>query len=102
MRTLNFNIENQKLKKDGDFSGIIRGSKQYLRCFFSFDGDTWNGLRKIAVFENLNGEHAVDLSRDGSCIVPDEVTDGSFFRVKMVGIGKNTKIFTNKELVCQE
>ena len=102
MRTLNFNIENQSLKKNGDFSGIIRGSKQYLKCLFAFDGDTWNGLRKIAVFENLNGEYAVDLSRDSSCMVPDEVTDGRFFRVKIAGIGKNTKIFTNKELVCQE
>lgn len=102
MRILKFNVDNQKLEKVGDFSGIIRGSKKYLKCLFCFDGDTWHELRKIAVFENTNGEYAVRLLSDGTCLIPDEVTDGSFFRIKVVGIARNTKVFTNKELVCQE
>ena len=32
MRILNFKINGQKLEKTGDFSGIIRGSRKYLKC----------------------------------------------------------------------
>ena len=34
MRTLLFEVNGQSLSKVGDFSGIIRGSKQYLKCEF--------------------------------------------------------------------
>lgn len=34
MRTLLFEVNGQSLSKVGNFSGIIRGSKQYLKCEF--------------------------------------------------------------------
>ena len=35
-------------------------------------------------------------------MVPDEVTDGSYFKVSVVGVsGRNKKITTNKELINQ-
>lgn len=102
MRDLNFEVDGQSLRKVGDFSGIIRGTKNYLKCHFSFEDNDWFGLRKIAVFENQGEPSAVMLERDNTCQVPNEVTDGTYFKVSIVGIsGKDKKIITNKELINQ-
>lgn len=102
MRDLNFEVDGQSLRKVGDFSGIIRGSKKYLRCVFSYKGIDWSNMRAIAVFEHNGNEYAVVIQKDGSCMVPDEVTDGSYFKVSVVDVsGKNKKITTNKELINQ-
>ena len=34
MRMLNFTVDGQRLKKEGDFSGIRAGSVNYLKCQF--------------------------------------------------------------------
>ena len=39
MRELDFLVEGQRLTKNGDFSGIVKGSQQYLKCKFEFKGD---------------------------------------------------------------
>ena len=102
MRTLYFEINGQTLRKIDNFSGIIKGSKQYLKCRFAVKDPEWTGIGIVAVFENNNGSYAVAGQKDGSCMVPDEVTDGSYFKVSVVGVsGKNKKITTNKELVNQ-
>ena len=43
------------------------------------------------------------LKSDNTCLVPDEVTDHSCFKVKMVGVsGGSKKNVTNREVVLQE
>ena len=37
MRVLNFKVSGQSLSKNGDFSGIVAGTKGYLRLSFDFD-----------------------------------------------------------------
>lgn len=102
MRTLHFEINGQTLRKIDNFSGIIKGSKQYLKCHFAVKDPEWTGMGIVAVFENNDGSYAVAVQKDGSCMVPDEVTDDSYFKVSVVGVsGKNKKITTNKELVNQ-
>lgn len=102
MRNLNFEVDGQSLRKVGDFSGIIRGSKKYLRCVFSYKGTDWLNMRVIAVFEHDGNEYAVAVQNDGSSIVPDEVTDESYFKVSLVGVSRNDKrVTTNKELINQ-
>lgn len=39
MRILQFRINGQKLSKDGDFSGLIAGTKGYLHTEYNFDGE---------------------------------------------------------------
>ena len=103
MRTLSFKINGQNLEKIGDFSGIIRGSKRYLKCSFELVDKEWLTMTRIAVFEWGNTEYPVLLKSDNTCLVPDEVTDHSCFKVKMVGIsGGSKKNVTNKEVVLQE
>ena len=104
MRILSFTVDGQKLSKNGDFSNIIRGSKGYLKCKFSFNGNDWSKHRVIAVFRvHDNEEYAVLLNHDGTCMVPDEVTDGAYFKMELVGVSsdKTITITTNKELVEQ-
>lgn len=102
MRTLYFEIDGQTLRKIDNFSGIIKGSKQYLKCHFAVKDSEWTGMGIVAVFENSDGTYAVAVQKDGSCTVPDEITDGSYFKVSVVGVsGKNKKITTNKELINQ-
>ena len=42
MRTLQFKVDGQNLSKDGDFSGLIAGTKGYLYAEYNFDGE-WGG-----------------------------------------------------------
>lgn len=71
MRTLYFEINGQTLRKIDNFSGIIKGSKQYLKCHFAVKDPEWTGMGIVAVFENNDGSYAVAVQKDGSCMVPD-------------------------------
>ena len=103
MRDLHFTIDGQKLSKNGDFSNIVRETKGYLKCCFSFIGDDWKGHKVVAVFENSDSkEFAVSMNTDKTCMVPDEVTDGSYFKIKMIGVNDKRRILTNKILISQE
>lgn len=45
MRTLQFKVSGQSLSKDGNFSGIVAGTKGYLWLYFDFDPE-WAGCKK--------------------------------------------------------
>ena len=51
MRTLPFTVEGQTLRKDGDFGGIISGSKGYLRCRLKIADNDWLYAKKVLVFK---------------------------------------------------
>lgn len=70
MRKLMFAVEGQKLSKQGDFSGIMAGSKGYLRCHVQLRDNDWLYAKKVMVF---NDEYAVALNADFECTVPDDV-----------------------------
>ena len=100
MRTLNFEVIGQKLTKVGDFSNIIKGSKQYLRCEFSFSGTEWMKHKIVAIFEQDGNEYPVAVL-NSSCMVPDEVSNGAFFKMRLLGVKDNYRINTNKVLIEQ-
>ena len=99
-RVLKFKVDKQVIKKEGDFSGIVKGSQGYLAAEFSFSPD-WSGCKVAASFFSGEQEHAVPIIRN-RCIVPDDVTDADYFRVQVVGIKNGQIIKTNKVLVRQE
>ena len=49
MRVLHFSVNEQNIKKSGDFSGIVKGSKGYLKAEFSF-GSEWSRRKAAASF----------------------------------------------------
>lgn len=55
MRILQFKVAGQNLSKDGDFSGIVAGTKGYLYTEYNFDSE-WDGCRKAAGMEVIMRE----------------------------------------------
>lgn len=98
MRVLMFSVEGQSLRKDGDFSGIMAGTKGYLRCRLKTKDGDWIHAKKVLVF---NEEHAVAVNADGECTVPNEVTDGRSFKVRLIGQMGKTRMTTNAVLIEQ-
>ena len=102
MRILPFTVNGQKLAKNGDFSNIIRGTKGYLKCKFDFEDEGWDGCNIIAIFETKDKEYGELLNADKTCMVPDDVTDFSNFKLALTGVSEKKRISTNKELIEQK
>lgn len=98
MRKLMFAVEGQKLSTQGDFSGIMAGSKGYLCWHVQLRDNDWLYAKKVMVF---NDEYAVALNADFECTVPDDVTDGRSFKVQLIGQTGKTRMKTNPVLVEQ-
>lgn len=97
MRVLIFEVESQTLRKNGDFSNIVSGTKNYLLCSFSFKDSDWKQALKVAVFD---GNTPVTI-QNGVCYVPDNVTDKKSFKFYVVGKIGATVIKTNQILIEQ-
>lgn len=99
MRILQFKVAGQNLSKDGDFSGIVAGTKGYLHTEYNFDSE-WDGCRKAAVFVRYGKEYQVPIVNN-RCEVPEEVTGSNVWRVYLVGERKGYRITTNEVEVRQ-
>lgn len=95
MRTLYYKVIGQRLRPVGDHTGLVSGTKGYLKACFSFESD-WASYKKVASFYNANGkEYAVPLNADGTCDIPPEALTDSTFEVKVWGQMGSTIISTN-------
>lgn len=99
-RILKFKVDSQTIQKDGDFSGLVRGSVGYLSAQFNFSSE-WNGCKIAASFWANGKEYAVML-RHGMCEIPPEVLTQSRFYVQCTGMRQGFKIKSNKTLVRQD
>lgn len=99
MRTLQFKVAGQKLSKDGDFSGLVAGTKGYLQTAYNFDGE-WDGCKKAAVFLRYDKEYPAPIV-NGRCAVPDEITQYNRWTVRLIGEKKGYRITTNEVEVRQ-
>ena len=99
MRTLQFKVTGQNLSKDGDFSGLVAGTRGYLQTAYNFDSE-WDGCRKAAVFCRYEKEYPVPIVNN-QCEVPEEVTGSNVWRVYLVGERKEYRITTNEVEVRQ-
>lgn len=100
MRTLKFRITGQNIKPDGDFTGIVRGSKGFLKAKFDFSNE-WQGCKKAASFWKYGREYAVPII-GSECDIPEEALTGICFGVSVTGVGNGFRITTNKCSVKQE
>ena len=103
MRTLEFVVESQLIKKktDCDFSNIVAGSIGYLKAKFHFSPE-WMGCRKAASFWVDGNEYPVLLDTFNSCVIPPEALTGDRFSVSVTGVKSDYKIKTTKTKVRQE
>lgn len=102
MRTLRFIITGQNIEKDPscDFSGLVPGTKGYLRAEFIFDHN-WDGCRKAAVFTNLCKDYPVPIINN-TCEIPEEALTWKRFQVSVIGERNGYRIPTNKMEVKQD
>lgn len=83
MRILTYKVKGQRLSGTGTHSGLIAGTKGYLKAQFEFDDD-WKDCVKVVSF--INGdEYAVKLDEDNACLIPHEALTSSTFKVKVEG-----------------
>ena len=85
---LEFKLENQILKRT-DNETIVARSKNFYKCKFQFDEEFWDNLNKFAIFEDSWGKkttvHLGNTIGVLSCIIPDFVLKGTFFKVSVYG-----------------
>lgn len=103
MRTLEFTVTGQQLKKklSCDFSGLVAGTKGYLRAKFYFSPD-WDDCKKAASFWRDNQEHAVKIDDHNIAYIPEAALIGERFEVSVTGAKADYLIKTNKTKVRQE
>jgi len=101
MRTLDFSVSGQTVTRVGDFSSIIKGSKGYLQCRFDLSNE-WTTYRIAAIFQYKDQVELVQVE-NGICNVPDSVTDGDYFLLKLLGVkSANQYFYTETILIEQE
>ena len=87
MRTLRFSVESQKIRHDPncDFSGLVSGTAGYLKASFKFSKE-WSGMVKVAEFRKYLCSEPISVPIiNNECAVPDTVTGGKAWYVKIVG-----------------
>lgn len=104
MRTLKFIVNAQRICEDTacDFSAIVPGTSGYLKASFSFSTE-WIGMVKVAEFRKYLCDEPVSVPIiNGECAVPDTVTGGKAWYVKIVGKRGGVIIPTENCRVRQE
>lgn len=105
MRILKFIVDNQIIRADPtcDFSGLVPGTKGYLRAEFSFSPE-WRGCTKVAAFWSMMGrEYPPQILEDGkSCLIPEEALKRRTFKVQVIGKNSEVQLTTNKAVVNQD
>lgn len=105
MRTLRFKVSGQELiRAPGcDFGNIIAGTSGYLLAAFEFGQDWDDTIRVAAFYPYLQSQEVGRLIKDGTCIVPDEITAYDTFKIGVVGQRENgQRITTNLITIKQE
>ena len=94
---LHFKITNQKLEqRDTDF--LVQKSNNYLKLFFDFQTEDWQGLSKFVIMRDHKGLSYQFYHSDDGVIVPSTIVDGKFFYVSVYGGDVTTKRITTNEL----
>ena len=103
MRTLEFSVSGQRLKKTPgySFNHIIMGSKNYLKAHFSFSTSDWYSTKRVAVFKTERETQYVALRND-ECSIPNSITESKLFTVQVIGVKGDLRIPTNEITVRQE
>lgn len=105
-RILKFSVDKQLLVKEGDFSGLVRGTRSYLCAEFSFPKE-WNGCAKVAMWRDEFGSvqeatPILKVSGSWTCDIPETILELTPFYMSVIGHSqKGTKITTNEVEVKQ-
>lgn len=87
MNVLEFEVKNQTLTRV-DSQDVVNKSKNIYKCRFKFEDESeWIDLNKFAIFTDGWGNSSTQhLGKQGnilSCLVPDKVLQGSYFKISV-------------------
>lgn len=85
VKYLDFIIVGQTIQRapECDFSGLVAGSRGYLRARFRFSGD-WVGCRKVVIFSAKGKDYPAALINN-TCEIPAEALTCELVKVRAVG-----------------
>lgn len=100
---LEFEVHNQILERI-DSQDVVNKNRDVYKCRFTFEEDSeWVNLNKFVIFEdgwgNSSTQHLGKSSNILSCLVPDKVLQGSYFKISVYA-GKGQLITTNNVSVA--
>lgn len=97
MKTLYFKVSGQSLQLLSNTDDIVKGTRNYLRCAFSFEGYEWNGCKVVAEFQNGKAIPVIN----GSCFVPDDSAVRQYFKFRLIGEQQDCRVVTNWVIIKQ-
>lgn len=104
MRTLVFNVKKQIIEREPscDFSGLVAGTKGYLKAKFLFSSD-WDNCTKVAGFFSKDDKEfpPCELDKNNTCTIPDEALEHHEFKIKLYGKREGYSITTNMITIKQ-
>lgn len=85
---LEFEVNGQVLKRTDD-NEVVNKNYNIYRCIFTFEDEDWVDLNKFAIFKdgwgNTETVHIGKNSNKLCCLVPNEVLNGTYFKVSIYG-----------------
>ena len=102
MRDIVLNLSEQTLSKISscDYSNIVRGSNNYLRIVLKTDIQ-WNNMAKVVTVRTLGGIEYNAIYEPIGVLLPEEVTQNSYFEVIATGKKGNQIVKTNSVIINQ-
>lgn len=94
MRTITFNVNQQKIRNVDSIAFIYGGTHNYLNLKFNFSKE-WDGCFKAVSFITDNKEFPFLLNED-SCTVPQEAFGSDTLTFYLVGKKPNYRIESRK------
>lgn len=94
MRTITFNVNQQKIKNTNSIGFVYGGTHNYLNLKFDFS-EEWDGCFKAVSFIVKDKELAF-LLKDDSCTVPQNAFDDDTLTFYLVGKKPDYRIESRK------
>ena len=95
MRTIKFNVKEQRIKNIDSVCHVYPGTDNYLCLEFHFSSD-WDGCLKAIA---LGSKQMPMLLKNDSCVVPKEAFDETQLSFYLVGKRKNYRIQTEEFVI---
>lgn len=102
MQTLYFRVIGRHIELDqkSSLNTLIPGSKEPIMATFSFSNEWRNTTKVVAFYSRMGHEYPPQLLKDGqTCIIPSEVLEKRFFKLKVIG---QSGLTTNKLTIDQK
>ena len=100
MKQLLFRVDKQELKTVEQYTGIMRGSHNYLCLMFDF-GREWKNYKKAVSVKDVEGNEHNDIITKSGVLLPKKVTGTSRLYVTVYGRKGESTVQTNTVTIEQ-